>query len=246
MPQAWGAYIDLEGFSSLLQEQAVRALLPLKELMRAVFRIGRRCYPNDSERLFAYQFGDGFIVSSEFPEASLDRPVAISIAVLRHVASFGGYARAAIAEGDMADIQGCYPDEVMSQCSEGHRVMLGDGIMTITTVMGTALTEAVHLSGRGKPDSSGPLLLIRTEDDPRVDPAIPRATIPDTNLSAVDWVHAKSELIESIQTRSELCQPSAAELEAGLADYCRENSLSKIWMANVRAFLHIELHHEGA
>ena len=53
-----------------------------------------------------HQMGDGFAIVSDFGEATLERPIAISIALMRHVGSTGMFATAAIAEGEFADITG--------------------------------------------------------------------------------------------------------------------------------------------
>jgi hypothetical protein len=234
--EGWCIWADLEGFRWCLGQDKLQALVSLGEVMRAIFRIGKRCYPEPPNRLFAHQFGDGFVITSEYHEPSLDRCVAIAVAILRHVAASGCYARAAIAEGDMADIQGCYPDEVMSQ-SDGHRVMLDAGIMTITPVMGTALTHAVGLSEKGKPASSGPLLILSSDDDSRVDLSLPRQAILSTGLLAIDWVHAKSDLLAWVQSTAMLDRPSAGELEAALAEYCTANPVTAPWAANVHNLL---------
>lgn len=235
MSERWCIWADLEGFRSCLGQDKLQALVSLGEVMCAIFRIGRHCYPEPPKRLFAHQFGDGFVITSEY-EPSLDRCVAIAVAILQHVAASGCYARAAIAEGDMADIQGCYPDEVMSQLDD-HRVMLGAGIMTITPVMGTALTHAVGLSEKCKPACSGPLLVLSSDDDSRVDPSFPRQAIPSTGLLAIDWVHAESDLLAWVQSTAMLDRPSARELEATLAEYCNANPVTAPWAANAHNLL---------
>ena len=110
MSDRWSFYIDVEGFRSFLDDDRMRAVRLLGELMRAIFRIGRNCYPDEVERICAHQFGDGFIVIGDHHEESLDRCVAIATAIMRHVAANGAYAKAAIHEGELADVQGWYPD----------------------------------------------------------------------------------------------------------------------------------------
>ena len=63
--------------------------------------------------------GDGFAIVSEFREESLERPIAIAIALMRCVATTGAFAAAAIAEGEHADITGCYPREVTENTDNG-------------------------------------------------------------------------------------------------------------------------------
>jgi len=66
----WAIHIDMEGFSNLWDKED-QILLSLGELMRAIFRIGRKCFPASPERLFAHQLGDGFLIISDFPEREL-------------------------------------------------------------------------------------------------------------------------------------------------------------------------------
>jgi len=237
MSEPWCIFIDIEGFRLLLGQNEVQALRSLGELMRSIFRIGRGCYPEPPDRLFAYQFGDGFIIASEYHEDTLDRCVAMAVAVMRHVAASGCYARAAIAEGALADIQGCYPEEVMSQSRDGHVVMLDAGIMTVTPVMGTALTHSVGLAQEGKPASSGPLLIMGADNCSRLDPSTPQTRIPETALVSIDWVHMESELLASVQRTAGLASPSAAKLETTLADYCASNRVTPQWRLNVQRLL---------
>ena len=93
--ERWSFYIDVEGFRSFLDDDKMKAVRSLGELMRAIFRVGRNCYPDEMERICAHQFGDGFIVIGDHHEESLDRCVAIATAIMRHVAAHGAYTKAA-------------------------------------------------------------------------------------------------------------------------------------------------------
>src|SRR3546814_9250255 len=46
---------------------------------------------------------------------ALDRCVAIAVALMRHIATSGCLARAAVAEGDFADYSGCWPKEIRQE-----------------------------------------------------------------------------------------------------------------------------------
>jgi hypothetical protein len=141
----WVINIDMEGFS-YLWEREDRVLLSLGELMNAIFRIGWRSYSDYGDRLFVHQIGDGFIIKSDVHEENLERPLTIAIALMQHVASTGRFAKATIAEGDLPDIKGCYPREVMDNLEDGNRVRLGKGLMTIFPVMGTALINSIKVA----------------------------------------------------------------------------------------------------
>ncbi len=233
-PEPWCIYIDVEGFSALLDKDHVRAYRALGEMMRAIFRIGRYCYaPLSPDLLCAYQFGDGFVIMSDWHEQSLDRCVAVAGAIMCHVAGASGcYTRAAIAEGELADIQGCYPDEVMQEMKDGCKIWLREGLMVITSVIGEGLTRTYGLAGKGKPASSGPLLIISECDATRVDASVPRSLIPGPDgLVSIDWVHMKSELLSAIQQQAGLEAPSLADIEVSLASYCAEQPVKAEWVS---------------
>ncbi|MBA4090240.1 MAG: hypothetical protein C0494_06570 [Sphingobium sp.] len=96
----WSIWIDIEGFSTLW-ERGNKAVFGLNALMEGIYRIGSDVYHDDGERLFAHQFGDGFIIVADFHESELDRCTAIAVALMRHVSRAGCLARAAIAEGSL-------------------------------------------------------------------------------------------------------------------------------------------------
>lgn len=233
MSERWSIYIDLEGFSALWQQED-QILWSLGELMRAVFRVGKNCFPNAPDRLFAHQFGDGFLIVSDFHESSLERCVAIAVALMRHVASTGRLARASIAEGELSDIQGCYPKEVLA-CLEGdHTVSLEMGLMTIGPVMGTALIRAVNVDKRGP---RGPLLLAESSKRDRIGAAAIYRSV-ENNLISIDWVHLDSSLVREIQSRGQLTAPSPVELEQMIGRYLRDQqALSDEWRASVKDLL---------
>ncbi len=159
----WCIYIDILGFSELWKGDECQALHSLRELMRAIYRIGAKAYPEGPERLFAHQMGDGFAIVSEFGEESLERPIAVAIALMRCVADTGTLAAAAIAEGDHADITACYPREVTDSTNSGI-VPLGRGLMTLSKVMGTAFIRAYRLHG----DPPGPFLTVAVNHRDRI------------------------------------------------------------------------------
>ena len=88
----WCIYIDILGFSEFWEDERSKALASLRCLMLAIYRIGTKVYPNDQKRLLVHQMGDGFAIVSDFGEASLERPIAIAIALMRCVATTGASA----------------------------------------------------------------------------------------------------------------------------------------------------------
>jgi hypothetical protein len=232
---SWSIYIDIEGFS-VLWDKDDQVLWSLGELMRAIFRLARQCYPREPDRLFAHQFGDGFVVVSDFYEESLERCATVATAIMRHVAGSGCFARGGISEGQLSDIQGCYPKEVLEGLERDQTVSLEMGIMTINPVMGTALTRAV---GVHKVAPRGPLLAIHSSKASRLGASVSRMPIPDAELMSIDWVHMQSDLLTSLQQRARLNSPSPADLEASLDRYCQQHDLPPEWKANVREFLRV-------
>ena len=232
----WAINIDIEGFS-ILWDREDQVLWSLGELMRAIFRIGRGCFPDSPERLFAHQLGDGFLVISDFAEESLERPVTVAIALMQHVAASGRLTKAAIAEGELSDIQGCYPREVLNELEGDHTVSLHMGLMTVFPVMGTALIRAVKVA---ELSPSGPLLLIENSKADRVPECILRKPVEGTELVAIDWIHTATEQLSSIQQCAGLSAPKAAELEAMLLNYCKQFPLKPEWVRSVREYLGVE------
>jgi len=103
MNERWAISIDIEGFSKHYEHSEDRktyAILALGELMNSVFLVGSQCFPGTpekifSERLFAHQFGDGFLICSDFPESDASRAIAIAVAIMRHMTLKGYVTKAA-------------------------------------------------------------------------------------------------------------------------------------------------------
>ncbi len=63
----WAIYLDIEGTSTIYQEDKIWFYNAIDELLSAVCRIGNLVYPETPNRLFAHQAGgDGLIIVSEF------------------------------------------------------------------------------------------------------------------------------------------------------------------------------------
>lgn len=155
MTEPWAMYIDEEGFAHHWDD-TISAFRGLNALMEAICRIGRNVYPDEVDRLFCHQFGDGFLIGSDFHETDLSRATLIGIAILRHVLAAGRVARGSLAEGNISDISGCYPKEIRDE-PDRSRVPLGAGLLTTSSVLGEGLLRSV---GVGKSGPSGPLFLV--------------------------------------------------------------------------------------
>ena len=154
MDKRWGISIDIEGFSNLYEHSEAtqtKAIWGLHQLMDAVIKVGQNVYPGDPnknywDRIFAHQFGDGFILVSNFEEPAPSRCIAIATSLSRHMLLQGFATKAAISTGGMSDINSCYPDAM--RYAKNNTLDLGMGLMTSIPVMGTALTKAHKLGGR--------------------------------------------------------------------------------------------------
>lgn len=76
----WSISIDIEGFSTLWP-RGNKAILGLRALMDSIYRVGTHGFHDDGDRLFAHQFGDGFIIVDDFHEAALDHCAAIGVSL---------------------------------------------------------------------------------------------------------------------------------------------------------------------
>lgn len=229
----WAINIDLEGFGHLYDKEDL-VLLSLGELMEGIYRIGVQCYPESPDRIFAHQLGDGFIIVSDFPEESFERPVAIALSLLRHVANSGRYAKATISDGEFADILSCYPSLITNAVGSDKRVRLGHGIMTLFPVMGTALIRAISVL---KKCPSGPLLAVAAVNRERIPEGLVVHEVPSQEILVVDWIHSENELAKDISSKSQLKWPDAPTISEQLRDYCQKQPVKEEWKKSVHNFL---------
>ena len=235
----WCIYIDIEGFG-VLYEKEDHVLQSLGVLAEGILWIGQRCFPETPDRLFAHQTGDGFAIVSEFWEKTLERPLAIAVALMRHVAATGRFARAAISEGDFADISGCYPDSIRDAREENGRLRLGRGIMTLFPVIGTALIYAVRLI---KNSPSGPLILVDFKNNERISRDFIVHEAGEPSILSIDWIHSICRSVDVIAQHANLIRPTIEQLEGLLKTYCRreESPPPSHWVDGVRDFLGVAL-----
>lgn len=230
----WAIYIDIEGFSTLYSE-STNALWALNKLMLAVHRIGKLVFAEPPDRLFAHQIGDGFLIISDFCESKLDRAASIAIVLMKYITQFGLFARASIAEGELSDITGCYPTEVLD-FRKGDTAKMGSGLMTIFPVMGTALINAVSVNKRAP---KGPLLVFPSSYRERISATVPSRAIKDTKIMAIDWIHAEGELINEIQSKANLELQSSENLEILLINYISKYKLPSEWKSSCLRYMGI-------
>ena len=209
----WMIWVDLEGFGHLYRAgEDNKALWALRGLMRDLFRVGKELYPGEGERLFIHQVGDGFIVEPDFGDVDLLRPLAIGIALHRAALLRGSCLKVGIGLGTLADVQGCYPEEIMNEQQDGA-IRIGAGLMTVFPVMGDGLVDAHAVSEK----ASGPLLLVRGD----LADALPKegaSIIQYSSHFEVDWIHVGLAEVASILKTLGL-NPTSEQLEEKLREY---------------------------
>jgi len=235
MNNSWAVYIDVEGFSEnyeYSEDRKTFAILALAELMDSIVKIGTQCFPGDrdknfSDRLFAHQFGDGFIICSDFPEQDAIRAISIAVAIMRHMIIKGYATKAAISTGDMSDIKGCYPKSVRD--TDDERVYLGRGLMTIISVMGTALTKAHKLSSTQK----GAVLIL---DENLAKLGLPEGVkVKDSSGGCIDWISSNLPMSEQIAHTAGLATGNPQALIEKLNSYYKQEPIPpSSWIEGTR------------
>ncbi len=214
MEERWALYADVEGFSAAFQESKVDALLHLDALMEAIVKVGDAvCWEFDT-RFFAYQTGDGFLLMGDRPGQSVEFPLAIGMCLMQHVAIHGGMAKISIAQGELADIQGCYPPGIRRRFEQLSLRMGALGHMIIFPVMGTALIRAYKQS-RAK---SGALVLVDSTLVGDLPPGFVKTELP-SGVAAIDWVHSRTDQLEELAKRAGILLVPPVDMECHVRGY---------------------------
>ena len=222
MSSGWAINIDIEGFSQnyeYSEDRKTYAILAIGELMHSIEAIGTHCYPGDpnvnySDRLFAHQFGDGFIICSDYTESTSLRAISIAVSIMRHMVTKGYATKTAISHGDMSDIRGCYPHPMRDANDE--RIDLGMGLMTIISVMGTSLTKAHRLSST----KSGSVLIL---DNEIISSGLPEGVVVnDGAVNCINWVASSLPLSYEISSKSNLLSSEPEKLLESFNNYCKQ------------------------
>lgn len=230
LDQRWGIFIDIEGFSRLWfqDELGLRALF---HLTRLVFAVGSEAFPRVPERLFAHQGGDAFYIASDFSEPSLDRCAAIAIVLMRGMLEQGFVARAAIGMGPIGDYAGCRPPEVRAAAvrnDDTDLARMGEGLMTLQSVLGAGIIDAVGLDKRVK--LKGSMLVV--EDDARAflsEGFIDYPVEEYPGVMALDWIHSTSPLIDDIVRAIGHGGADPADLRDRLRAYVVDHQRPEFW-----------------
>ena len=237
-PQRWCLYIDILGFSKLWECESLKAYRSLRELMKGAYLIGTKVYPRAGERLFVHHMGDGLAIVGDFGEDSLDRPLSIATALMRCVVSTETFASAAIAEGEFADISSCYPQEILAGAGNSRVVPLGEGCMTLSSVMGTAFIRAYRLHETAPP---GPHLAVPKHFHSRIPPDYILPGDEKMESLSIDWIRFKNSTLTEIQEVCEFWKPEPNELMQAIYNYTvRYPEIREKWLNLSRDLLYAE------
>jgi hypothetical protein len=232
MSESWAIYVDEEGFAQHWDD-TMAAFRGLNALMEAICRLGIKAYPNEGARLFCYQFGDGFLITSDFHEPDLSRSALIAIAILRHMLAADRVARASLAEGNVADVAGCYPAEIQ-HAPDRSRVYLGAGLLITTPVLGEGLLRTV---GLGKKRPRGPLFLADSALLSRLPKEI-RVTDAGDGIILLNWLKGEPNGLRPLQELAGLAIEPEIDRVGRLTRYIERNTtLSDEWKESVRVHL---------
>lgn len=222
----WAIWIDIEGFSQLYLRDPYKAQGLIGKLMKGIWVVGNTVCSGDSQRIWAYQTGDGFLLSSSFGQGSPHMPMGISIFLLRTLVLAEGCGKCAVSIGDMADVQSTFPQEIEDNMDECGRVRIGGGLMITFPVMGTALVNAHRLSNKER----GSVLIW--------DAALPlegndgvRIVKEEQDYKVLDWVHTQNDYASQLLQYSK-DDGSTETIESRLREYLKGESPSKEWLEN--------------
>lgn len=247
-------FIDIEGFSPLYKKDPVKVKeLLFRDLTYDLYTIGRELFYGDSDRLFIYHYGDGFLITtreefdSKGPISILKKTIAIAIALMRLIILKNGAAKAAISYGEMEDTLGYCHEKIQDKISNGGCIKIGSGLMCIMPVMGDALINAHNLAKSDEP--KGPLLLLdssilqfQTQDINILESQLGDLGVFIINSPRkyieIDWIHSEVALANEILNCIDMA-PTSETLEEKLKDYIKiyDEDLPKEWKKNAELLI---------
>ena len=130
----------------------------------------------------------------------------------------------------MADIVGCYPKRIVD-AMDGHALPLGDGVMTITPVMGTALINTYGLMKRTK----GAVLVMPAEYRSQLEPGI--VATEHTNHLFVNWIRSTNQTISAARALLGISRLSTEDLERLMREAIVRNRCKPDWVAATQKYL---------
>jgi len=244
----WGLYVDIEGFSAMYgtsqrgQTHAVQALAALASLVEGVHRLITRP-PKGFPSIGAHQMGDGFIIVSHCCDEPPIQPVALAVALMRHVLQRGFLCKAGISVGDFHDIGGCYRSGTGEALGNNLVIRHQSNVMTLYPVIGSALINAFKIQGR---EPRGPLLLVdRDFLSEQIASSLGLLTmrvsprVLDVDVLAVNWLRTPAGPIRPALESLGLANTSPLALSRRLQE--KIQSVARVvgddWLQNARCLL---------
>lgn len=224
-------FIDVQGFGALYGSDETDSLWGLSDLMDGIIKLGRASSQLGVFRLFAHQFGDGFVIVDD--HGSNMRQL-ISIAVVLHqfvLIKAGHFCGTALERGDFSDVVGCYPETVRESDSKNRVVMMGDGLMTITPVTGTALIKTYKLLGQTR----GAVIVIPAQFRSELDDEL-RISEEKEKLF-INWIESTSPTISKGREILQISGYTASALRELFLKATKRNSCRPEWIEQTSRFL---------
>ena len=133
----------------------------------------------------------------------------------------------------------------MKDCEDGHVVGLGAGLMTLSSVMGTAFIRAYRLNGE---TPSGPFMIVSEEHRDRVPNGYEVRSVQGkgkNTLLSIDWMRSECPTVARIQNAASLRAPKAGEAVQAIRTYCAEDPcVREKWSRNLRTLLSVDLEND--
>jgi hypothetical protein len=222
-------FIDVEGFGSLYGVEKADSLWGLSDLMEGIIVLGRAANELGLARIFAHQFGDGFVIAED-SHGTLGRMAAVAIALHQFVLiKAGHFCGSALEKGGLADVIGCYPKAVTE--SEGPAVQLGDGLLTITPVTGTALIKTYKLLGK----HPGGVCVLPATYQPELENGI--VATDENGVLHLNWIDSACDTLERCRRALRIGSYDANALRALFKDAAQRNGSPAHWLAATEKYL---------
>lgn len=229
MDQRPALFIDVEGFGSLYGKEKVDSLWGLSDLMEGVITIGRAASELGLARIFAHQFGDGFVITED-SSSTLGRMASVAMALHQFVMiKAGHFCGSALEKGGLSDVVGCYPKAVTE--SGGSTVMLGEGLMTITPVTGTALIKTYKLLGKHR----GGVAVLPTAYRNELDHGV--VAIEENGVLYLNWIESTGDTLERCRRALRIGSYDVASMRRLFKEAAQRNECPPRWLACTEPFL---------
>lgn len=222
-------FIDVEGFSSLYRNKDADSIHGLSDLMEGIITIGRAVSKLGLTRIFAHQFGDGFVITEDC-SSKIGRMASVAMALHQFVLiKAGHFCRSALEKGELSGVVGCYPKAVTE--SRGSTVMLGEGQMTITPVTGTALIKTYKLLGQHRGGVTVSPMAYRNALDQGT------VAIEENGVLYLNWIESTGDVLERCRRILRISSYDVATMRRLFKDAAQRNECQPKWLAQTEPFL---------